>query len=78
MVRVLAAPRAELAQLELVLALPLVLRGGVVPLLAGGALERNDAAVTLRHDLDSSYGKRGRPSNDPPPGTEVPVLNLNA
>src|ERR671919_328384 len=50
-VLVLAAPRAELAQLELVLALPLVLRGRVVPLLAHRALERNDGTIALRHDL---------------------------
>src|SRR5512133_1828644 len=42
---VLAAARAELGERELVLRLLLVLRGGVVPLFAGLALERDDAAI---------------------------------
>src|SRR5688572_23530045 len=52
MIRVLPAPRAELAQLQFILALSLVLRRGVVPFLAHLALERDDAAVTLRHDVN--------------------------
>src|SRR5713101_8616634 len=47
---VLSASRAELAQLQLVLLLALVLGRRVVAFFADAALERNDAAITLRHD----------------------------
>src|SRR5688500_14328531 len=47
--RVLPAPRAELAQLELVLLLSAVLGRGVVALLADGALQRDQASITFRH-----------------------------
>src|SRR5919197_161210 len=46
---VLPAAGAELTEFELVLLLPPVLRGRVVPLLAHRALERDDAAISLRH-----------------------------
>src|SRR5919197_3688893 len=46
---VLPAAGAELTEFELVLLLPAVLRGRIVPLLAHRALERDDAAVSLRH-----------------------------
>src|SRR5687767_14307879 len=47
--RVLPAPGAELAELELVLLLPAVLGRGVVALLAHGALQRDQASITFRH-----------------------------
>src|SRR5574342_16148 len=55
---VLAAARAVLGERELVLRLLLVLRGRVVPLLAGLALERHDAAIA-GHGLPSSLDDVG-------------------
>src|SRR5215831_10933008 len=50
-VGVLPAPGAELAQLELVLALPPVLGRRVIPALTHRTLQRDDAPVSLRHDF---------------------------
>src|SRR6266851_2777560 len=50
-VGVLATTGAELAQLQLVLLLALVLCRRVIALLADGALERNDASISLWHGL---------------------------
>src|SRR5262249_33437814 len=52
--RVLVAPWTELGQLQLVRSGALVLVARVVPLLAVLALERDDHAVSLRHDAYST------------------------
>src|SRR5678816_3311512 len=60
-VGVLPAPGAELAQLELVLALPPVLGRRVIPALTHRTLQRDDAPVSLRHDSSSRVnGKEGK------------------
>src|SRR5690242_1407465 len=74
-VRVLPAPWTELAQLELVLALPPVLGRRVVPALTHRALQRDDAPVSLRHDfLFLQTARRGKPPawQLSPPGCRVP------
>src|SRR5215469_5570617 len=67
-VGVLPAPGAELAQLELVLALTPVLGRGVVPALTHRTLQRDDAPVSLRHDfLFLANGKEGKATSGSPP-----------